>query len=243
MPELVVAFPVNDTEELAWALPPSAHKLEQSIKKWFSQLDDSLFTILYGRYYAHVEIFDYVDIARFIRRTHNHLHSYQKIFKDAGKKYNLDWKFLAAMAYQESHWNPRAQSPTGVRGIMMLTQQTARQVGVKNRLDPYQSIMGGARYFANLHERIPDEVREPDRTWIALAAYNVGMGHIFDARQLARKLGKDPNYWVEFREVLPLLAQPKYYQKLRYGYARGSEPVRFVKRIRNYYDILNNELI
>ncbi|MFO8085888.1 MAG: membrane-bound lytic murein transglycosylase MltF [Desulfobacterales bacterium] len=242
MPELVVAFPLSETEDLAWALPPGAHKLEQSIKKWFSQLDDSLSTILYGRYYAHVEIFDYVDIARFIRRIHNRLPSYRKIFKEAGKKYDIDWKFLAAMAYQESHWDPHAQSPTGVRGIMMLTQQTANQLGVENRLDPRQSIMGGARYFSNLYGRIPDGVPEPDRTWITLAAYNVGMGHIFDARNLARKLGKDPDSWVKFREVLPLLAQPQYYQNLRYGYARGSEPVRYVARIRNYYDILNNDL-
>lgn len=241
-PELVVAFPIAEEEKLAWVLPSDAFELKQSMEDWFSQVDDTLSEKLYGRYYAYVQIFDYVDTAKFKRRIQNRLPSYEKIFKQAAQKYDIDWKLLAAMAYQESHWEPHARSPTGVRGIMMLTQPTARQLGVENRLDPGQSIMGGARYFADLYERIPEEVPEPDRTWFALAAYNVGMGHVFDARHLARKLDKDPNSWIEFKEVLPLLAQPEYYRDLRYGYARGGEPVRFVIRTRNYYDILRNEL-
>jgi membrane-bound lytic murein transglycosylase F len=242
LPELVVAFPVTETQDLAWVLPPEADSLKQSMQEWFSQVDDSLSEKLYGRYYAHVQIFDYVDIARFKRRIHDRLPSYKDIFQEAGQRHDMDWKLLAAMAYQESHWEPHARSPTGVRGIMMLTQRTARELGVQNRLDPSQSILGGAKYIANLKGRVPEEVPEPDRTWIALAAYNVGMGHIFDARRLARQLGKDPDAWVEFKQVLPLLAQPEYYQNLRYGYARGREPVRYVSRIRNYYDMLRNEL-
>lgn len=242
MPELVIAFPLTETEELAWALPDDAKALQKSMKDWFSDIDESLSPVLHGRYYAHVEIFDYVDTARFNRRIRERLPRYRKIFEEVGEKHGIDWKLLAAMAYQESHWDPHARSPTGVRGMMMLTLRTAGQLGIDNRLDPGQSIQGGARYFADLRERVPDEVEEPDRTWIALAAYNVGMGHVFDARQLARRLGKDPSSWVEFREVLPLLSQPRYYRDLRYGYARGNEPVRYVSRVRNYYDILRNEL-
>lgn len=242
MPELVVAFPIAETEDLAWPMPPDAPDLKKSIHEWFASADASLAPILYGRYYAHVEIFDYVDTARFKRRIQNRLPYYRDIFEEAGKEYGIDWKLLAAMAYQESHWDPLARSPTGVRGMMMLTLRTAGQMGIDNRIDIRQSIIGGARYFANLHSRLPDELGEPDRTWIAMAAYNVGMGHIYDARRLAREKGKDPNLWVEFREVLPLLSQPQYYENLRYGYARGTEPVRYVRRIRNYYDILTNEL-
>jgi membrane-bound lytic murein transglycosylase F len=121
---------------------------------------------------------------------------------------------------------------------MMLTLPTAREVGIKSRLDARQSIFGGAKYLANLRSRLPDEIAEPDRTWIALAAYNVGMGHVYDARRLARELGTNPDLWHDFREVLPLLSQKKYYKDLRYGYARGSEPVRYVQRIRNYHDML-----
>lgn len=242
MPELLVAFPLAETEDLAWALPPDAHDLKESIHEWFAEVDESISQKLYGRYYAHVEIFDYVDTARFKRRIQTRLPEFREMFEDAGEEYDIDWKLLAAMAYQESHWDPLARSATGVRGMMMLTLRTAGQLGIENRIDARQSIMGGARYFANLYERVPEQVTEPDRTWIALSAYNVGMGHVFDARNLARSKGIDPNSWMEFRKVLPLLSQPQYYQKLRYGYARGSEPVRYVTRIRNYYDIIKNEI-
>ncbi len=242
LPELIVAFPLAEIQDLAWALPPDAHELKQSMIEWFDGVEDSLFPILYGRYYAHVEIFDYVDTARFKRRIQKRLPYYKDIFEQAGEKYGIDWKLLAAMAYQESHWDPLARSPTGVRGMMMLTLRTAGQLGIEDRIDIHESIMGGARYFAELYARLPEEITEPDRTWIAMAAYNVGMGHIYDARRLARDLGRDPNLWVEFRKVLPLLSQPQYYKDLRYGYTRGREPVRYVARIRNYYDILNNEL-
>ena len=242
MPELIVAFPLADTQVLAWALPPDAKALEKSMREWFEGVEEPLLTMLYNRYYAHVEIFDYVDTARFKRRIQERLPYYKDIFQEAGEKYDIDWKLLAAMAYQESHWDPLAVSPTGVRGMMMLTLRTAGQLGVENRVDVRESIMGGARYFANLYERVPEAVTEPDRTWFAMAAYNVGMGHLYDARRLARELDRDPDIWVEFQEVLPLLAKPEYYQDLRYGYARGTEPVRYVERIRNYYDILSNAL-
>jgi len=242
LPELVVAMPLTDSEDIAWALPKGAEDLKNSIHKWYAEVEEELSPVLYGRYYAHVEIFDYVDTARFKRRIRERLPNYKEYFVEAGEQYGIDWKLLAAMAYQESHWDPHARSPTGVRGMMMLTLRTAGQLGVDNRLDPRQSIIGGARYFANLHERVPEEVEEPDRTWIALAAYNVGMGHVFDARGLARDLGKNPDSWVEFSRVLPLLSYPQYYRNLRYGYARGNEPVRYVSRIRNYYDILRNEV-
>ncbi|MFN2350041.1 MAG: transglycosylase SLT domain-containing protein, partial [Thioalkalivibrio sp.] len=163
---------------------------------------------------------------------------FRPLFETAAASHEVRWTLLAAQSYQESHWDPAARSPTGVRGLMMLTQPTAAELGVTNRLDPAQSINGGARYLADLRRRLPETIQEPDRTWIALAAYNVGMGHVFDARGLARDLGRNPDSWVEFREVLPLLAQPRYHRKLRYGYARGTEPVEYVRRIRNYEDIL-----
>ncbi|MDX1657143.1 MAG: transglycosylase SLT domain-containing protein, partial [Candidatus Competibacteraceae bacterium] len=141
-------------------------------------------------------------------------------------------------AYQESHWNPRARSPTGVRGLMMLTLATARPLKVSNRLDPAQSVDGGARYLRHLLERLPAEVVKEDRLWFALAAYNVGLGHVLDARTLARRLGRNPNIWSDLKGVLPLLARRQYHRTLEYGYARGSEPVRYVQRIRDFRDIL-----
>ena len=121
---------------------------------------------------------------------------------------------------------------------MMLTLRTAGELGVTNRLDPSQSIAGGSRYLGGLRERLDESVREPDRTWMALAAYNVGFGHLEDARRLAEKLGRNPDLWIDVKKVLPLLTQQRYYRQTRYGYARGQEPVNYVQNIRRYYDVL-----
>ncbi|TDY01012.1 membrane-bound lytic murein transglycosylase F [Thiohalophilus thiocyanatoxydans] len=239
MPELSVRFELSDPQPLAWAMPANADGLQDAVNDWLDQYEEEgQLQALINQYYGFIEVFDYVDTRAFRRKVERVLPQYQKLFQEAGKQYGIDWTLLAAQAYQESHWNRHARSPTGVRGIMMLTQITAKEVGIQSRLDPKQSIMGGAKYLANLRGRLPEAITEPDRTWIALAAYNVGMGHIYDARKLARNQGKNPNLWHDFRDVLPLLSQKKYYEDLRYGYARGSEPVRYVRRIRNYHDML-----
>ena len=242
-PELDVVRPMSETQELAWMMPQEAEGLEQAVEEWFADVEDgALLSRLMTRYYAHVEIFDYVDISRYVRRIDERLPQYRQLFEKAGEKHDVAWDLLTAMGYQESHWNPKARSPTGVRGIMMLTQATAKRVGVDNRLDPQQSIMGGAQYLAELRERLPEGLEEPDRTWVAMAAYNVGMGHIYDARKLAERLGRDKNSWSDLRKVLPKLAQPEYYKDLRYGYARGGEPVHYLRRIRNYREIMERHL-
>lgn len=179
-----------------------------------------------------------VEETIFLRHMRTRLPRYVVMFKHEARRHDLAWHLLAAQAYQESRWNPRAVSPTGVRGIMMLTRNTSSAYGIENRHDPRASISGGARYFAWLMERVPPAIEEPDRTWVALAAYNVGLGHIHDARRLARQLGKDPNRWSDLREVLPLLAQKQYYRSLSHGYARGWEPVVYVKRIRAFEKLL-----
>ena len=242
-PELVIMFPLNAPELLSWLAPKGAHELATAMDGWYQQANEAAFvTEIAARYFAHVEVFDYVDVARFVRRIQEQLPDYEPMFRAAAEQYDLDWSLLAAQAYQESHWDPAARSPTGVRGIMMLTLRTASEVGVTNRLDPEQSILGGARYLANLRERLPDSIEEPHRTWIALAAYNVGLGHVHDARALAQRLGRNPDSWLDLRTVLPLLSQPEYYRTLRFGYARGSEPVQYVRRIRNYEEILVQQL-
>lgn len=170
------------------------------------------------------------------------LPQYRRQFEEVAQAYGIPWTLLAAQAYQESRWDRHAVSPTGVRGLMMLTRNTASSLGIQNRLDPAKSIEGGARYFRSLEKQIPRHVRKPDRTWIALAAYNVGMGHIKDAQRLARYMGKNPHSWDDLKTVLPFLAKKQYYTTLRYGYARGWEPVQYVKRIRAYHALLEQLL-
>jgi membrane-bound lytic murein transglycosylase F len=163
---------------------------------------------------------------------------YEALFKQASKEVGIDWRLLASIGYQESLWNARAKSPTGVRGLMMLTLTTAKQMKVKNRLDPAQSIRGGSKYIASVLKRIPAQITEPDRTWFALAAYNVGFGHVEDARIITESRGGDPDRWIDVKENLPLLARKKWYKKTKYGYARGWEPVKYVENIRQYYEYL-----
>ena len=238
-PELEVAFSLTDVLPVAWIIRPGAEDLRDEILHWLEKYEsDHKLTALKERYYSYLAIFDYVDIRTFHKRLSKRLPSLLPLFKKAAEKYNLSWTLLAAQAYQESHWDPRATSPTGVQGMMMLTMTTARQLGIKNRLDTEQSIMGGANYLAQLLDRVPQNVQGDDRLWFALAAYNVGMGHVHDARTLAKRFGKNPDKWHDLKTVLPLLSQREYYKTLKRGYARGSEPVRYVQRIREFHDIL-----
>lgn len=242
-PELSVRFSLGEPQSLAWALPLDAPKLREKVKDWHKEINSNgVLDELKEKYYGYIEVFDFVDTRTLTRRIKRVLPKYQSMFKQAEKKYEIDWTLLAAQSYQESHWNPRAKSPTGVRGIMMLTQPTAKEMGVKSRLNAKENIMGGAKYLSRMQKRLPKTITDHDREWMALAAYNVGYGHLRDAFVLAKRLDKNPNLWSDLSTVLPLLGQKKYYKNLKYGYARGWEPVRYVKRIRDYQDIIVQQL-
>ena len=242
--ELRVAFDISAPKKLAWAFPKikDSSLYDKAMSFFWRNLNDGEITHLIEKHYGHVDQFDYVGNRIYIRHIATRLSKYLDMYHEAADKYNLDWKLLAAMGYQESHWNPKAVSPTGVRGIMMLTRHTAGLLGVKNRLDPESSIFGGAKYLDRIRRRFPDDLKEPDRTWYAMAAYNVGYYHVIDAQIIAKQLGKDPNKWVDLQTVLPLLARKKWYKKTKFGYARGWEPVKYVTNIRRYYDLLEYQL-
>lgn len=239
LPHLAVAMDLTDGQNLGWYLADGQERLAQQAFEWMNgRAGDEAIAAMESRYYAYVGEFDFVDLRALKRRMESRLPRYRGYFEQAEAETGMPADLLAALAYQESHWDPEARSPTGVRGLMMLTQRTAESLGVSDRLNPEQSILGGARYLADRHERLPDHIAEPDRTFLALASYNVGRGHLLDARQLARDLDRDPDDWQAMREVLPLLSDERYYPNLRYGYARGYEPVHFVARIRNYRDVI-----
>jgi len=239
-PQLSAAFDLSDQAPLAWVMRKNSGNLHNKITEWFQAYkEQGHLDATVNRYYGHLDEFDYFDTQKFRQRIKKRLPKYRKWFMQAASKQKLDWRLLAAQSYQESHWNRRAKSPTGVRGIMMLTLPTARQLGVKSRLDAKSNIFAGAKYLNQLKKRLPKQVKEPDRTWMALAAYNFGFGHLIDAMQLAREMDKSPELWVELEEVIPLLSQRKYYRKLKHGYARGGEAISYVKQIRDYRDILS----
>ncbi|MBY5922039.1 membrane-bound lytic murein transglycosylase MltF [Ferrimonas balearica] len=237
-PELRVAFNVGDTMSVAWALPRSADNplFSDLLDFWDSQVRGERLARLEERYFGHVQGFDYVDTRAFIRAAKTKLPRYQPLFERYSG--DLDWRKIAAVSYQESHWNPNARSPTGVRGMMMLTLPTAKRMGIHNRLDAEQSIRGGSEYLQQLLTRLPPRIPEEEAIWFAMAAYNIGLGHLEDARVITERHGKDPNSWKDVKEYLPLLRQRKYYQNTRYGFARGDEAAHYVDNIRRYYDTL-----
>lgn len=239
-PELRAAFDISTAEPLAWALPQNEdHSLFYAAEYFFNRIqEDGSLEDLRERFYGHRE-FDYVGARTFIRHMEARLPKYQESFKEIADEIQLDWRLLAAISYQESLWNPNAISPTGVRGLMMLTRRTAKEMGVGNRTNPSQSIRGGAEYFRKLYDRLPDTITEPHRTWFALAAYNAGYGHLLDARTLTTMQGGNPDNWFDVRERLPLLRKREFYSKVKYGYARGGgQSVHYVRNIRKYYDSL-----
>jgi len=239
-PELRVGFEVDRPKQLRWAFNHAEdNSLALAIEDFFRTIKaDGRLEQLIHRHYSHVAKFNYSDIQTLTQHIRNRLPSYEALFKQESLIRDIDWRLLAAIGYQESLWNEHAVSPTGVRGLMMLTLATAKQMKVKNRLDPQQSIRGGAKYFARIHQRVPDHISEPDRTWFALASYNVGFGHLQDARKITERNGGDPDKWIDVRKSLPLLARKKWYKSTKYGYARGWEPVIYVENIRKYYDYL-----
>ena len=238
-PEIALAFSVSGREQLAWLLPKGAKKLEADMYAWFNDFNQrGKIAELKDHYFSHALFFDYYNTKMFYKRIKSRLSKYKKYFKEAGARFGIPWTLLASVSYQESHWNPRAKSFTGVRGLMMLTGITAKIVGVKNRLDPKQSIIGGAKHLKQMMKVVPKSIHGENRLKFALGAYNIGMGHIEDAQKLAKKLGLNQNIWSDLKIVLPLLSQKRYYGNLKYGYARGAEPVKYVEAIYNYKDIL-----
>lgn len=239
-PEARVAFSLPQPEPLAWAFRRAEDdSLYRAASRFLAvHRRAGMIAHLVDRYYGPGSRADFVNLTVFHQRARTRLPRYRPMFQKAGARHDLDWRLLAAVGYQESYWDPQSVSPTGVRGLMMLTRVTAREVGVKDRLDPDASIHGGARYLRSILDRLPQRIAYPDRLWLALAAYNVGPSHLEDARILTQKRGGNPDRWSEVREHLPLLADPKWYKQTRYGHARGHEPVQFVDRVRVFYRAL-----
>jgi len=235
-PKLNVAFNISKPEQIAWAFPKGNDRsLYDKSVAFLDQLKKTgVLAQLQDKHFGYSKQLDYVGICTFRRHLKTRLPKLVDDFHKAAEKYKLNWALLAAVAYQESHWNPKAVSPTGVRGIMMLTRATAKQMGITNRLDPSQSIDGGAHYLATRIQKTPKRINEPDRTWMALASYNIGLGHLEDARVLTQKQGGDADKWVDVKQHLPLLADKNWYPKTKYGYARGHEPVTYIDNVRQY---------
>jgi membrane-bound lytic murein transglycosylase F len=240
-PELAIALDLSPERALAWVVRTAGHdsSLLDRVNAYFALARrDGTIAALLDRYYGKDERFDYLLSRNFMEHLDSRLPRYLAWFQEAAQQHGLDWRLLAAMGYQESKWDPRAVSFTGVRGLMQLTEDTASRMRAGDRTDPRSSIFAGAKYLALLQRTIPRRIPDPDRTWLAVAAYNVGLGHLEDARILAQSQGRNPDSWDDVRNFLPLLSQERWYTRTKRGYARGWEPVRYVDNVQAYLNIL-----
>ena len=239
-PNIGRAFNLGEPETLSWAMPKDASPLlVERVKDFFGRINaNGTLRILLDRYYGHIQRLTQADVSAFLERRLSVLPQYRGTFQEGQEVTGIDWRLLAALGFQESHWNPLATSPTGVRGLMMLTSETADRLGVNDRLEPRQNILAGARYLKILKDTLPERIAEPDRTWLALASYNVGYGHLEDARILTQRHGLNADTWVDVKKTLPLLTRSDFYITVKRGFARGGEAVILTENIRNYFDIL-----
>lgn len=239
-PNVERGFYLGEPLSLVWALPSGRGLgLLGAANQFLQELhENGTLDRLISRYFGHDDYLEYVGTRTFLDHLDERLPRYTELFKQAARDTGFDWKLLAAVGYQESHWDPNAVSPTGVRGLMMLTNPTASEMGVSDRTDAAQSIDGGARYLRSIKDRLPDSITGEDRLYMAMAAYNVGLGHLYDARNIAERRGGNPNLWQDVRAALPLLQQREWHSQTRHGYARGGEPVIYVRNIRRYYEMI-----
>jgi len=234
-----VAFPAGAKRDIAWAVAPRLGNLRQDLDRFILKLGrDGTLARLADRYMPDPGHIQRIDAEMLQEKIRTVLPQYRSLFHDGQEKSGIEWRLLAANAYQESQWDPTATSPTGVRGIMQITEDTAKHLGIRDLLDPAQSVVAAARYLRDLKAKLPARIHEPDRTWLALASFNIGLGHLEDARILAQKQKLDPDLWSDVKKVLPLLALPEYHEQAKLGYARGGMPVAFVDRVRGYYSVL-----
>ncbi|MFO7751000.1 MAG: membrane-bound lytic murein transglycosylase MltF [Desulfobacteraceae bacterium] len=241
-PDIAIGLPLEEEQSLGWAVKKGDTELLNKIDQFLAQAEESgLFGKIYEKYYGDIDIFDYFDLKKFHQRINTRLPKYKDSIVKESEKFDFDWRMVAAIVYQESHYDARAKSRTGVRGLMQVTRKTAKEMGISNRLDPRQSIQAGIRYLHKMYQRFDDIEERQERLRFAMASYNVGYGHVRDAQKLAEERGLDKNKWESMEKTLPLLTKREFYKNTKHGYARGWEPVRYIERIETYYDILKQK--
>ena len=239
-PQIKVGFKIGEKIPSTWAVPENTnYRLEDKLSEYFTEiLKANKLKTFYIKHFTDKLQYTFVGTRSFLADLLNVFPLYEFYFKKYAKAYGHDWRLLASIGYQESKWNKDAISYTGVRGLMMLTKNTAKEVKVDNREDPLQSIEGGAKYLRKLINNLPDIINKNDEIWFAIASYNIGFRHVEDAMKMAKNDGHDSGSWSIVEPYILKLSQSKYYKNTKYGYARGWETLKYVQNIRQYYDIL-----
>jgi len=225
---------LGDEQPHAWALHPQNEALKAA-------MDDFLERTYRGLFY-NVSYAKYFESPRHVRDEAAELVApgrvspWDDLVRTYADRYGFDWRLIVAQMHQESRFDPEAQSWMGAQGLMQVLPRTGREFGFENLTDPETGIHAGVRYLDWVRERFSASLAAGERTWFALAGYNAGHGHVRDARRLARELGLDPDRWFgNVEQAMLKLAEPEYARRARHGYVRGSEPVKYVRRIRQRY--------
>lgn len=241
-PDIQIGLAVQQKESLAWAVRKDDTEMLVEINRFLLYANETgILKNIIDKYYENTQEFDTYELKKFHNRIETQLPQYKKVIMDESAKYGLDWRLVAAVVYQESHFNPEAQSFTNVRGLMQVTHKTAQEMGINNRLNPSQSIRAGIKYLDKMYDKFSPIEDDYQRMLFALASYNIGYGHVLDALKIAKEKGLDLTVWQTLKTTLPLLSNPKYFKITKHGYARGWEPVQYVERILTYFDILKQK--
>ncbi len=242
-PDISIGISLQEKEHIGWAVRKGNTALSDKMVQFFDIIKhNGVFNRIHQKYYGHLAInLNYSDLKAFHSDVELRLPKYQKAIIREAQNHGFDWRLIAALIYQESRFDPKARSNTGVRGLMQVTEKAAKEMGITNRRDVMQNLKAGIGYLSYLYLKFNDVHDTMDRIKFALASYNIGYGHVLDAQRIAKFKGLDPNLWVSINDTLPLLSKPGYYAKTKYGYVRGHEPIRYVKKIFAYYDILKQK--
>ncbi len=240
IPGLRIAFPLDKNQPVVFFTgAQNDDSLIEALNEFLvqarksGQLDE-----WFDGYLSKLERHTPADTVTFLKHYRKRWPALREKIRTTAEKYALPWDLLGALAYQESHWNHKAVSPTGVKGLMMLTKKAAKDLGISDRTDLDQSLDGGARFFLKLYNKLPARITEPDRSRLALAAYNIGPGHLEDARVLTQRRGGNPDRWSDVKQHLPDLNNPEIAKTLKHGVADGKTAVNYVENISTYRQLL-----
>jgi membrane-bound lytic murein transglycosylase F len=242
--ELAKSIPVRSAHTLESEVPHSIAlrkrnpELKQALNEFVKRMYKSEFyNLIYWEYFKNRRSVQRLARGRIIDALKGQISPYDELVRKYSDHYGFDWRLVTAQMYQESKFDPKAKSHIGARGLMQLMPRTAKEMGVKDINDPASSIRGGIKYLDWLRDRFDADLVISDRLWFTLAAYNAGAGHVQDARRLAGQLGHDPDRWFGHTEQAMLLLEKKQYaKKARYGYVNGSEPVNYVRDIKQRFE-------
>jgi membrane-bound lytic murein transglycosylase F len=240
-PNLDVNTPVSVMQQVAWATRKNSPQLQDAINTWLSKIKkEATFMVIYNRYFKSPRTSLIRMQSDYSSLGGNKLSPFDSLIREGAKELNWDWRLLASLVYQESHFLPTGESWAGARGLMQLMPGTAKRFGASNLDDPRQSLKAGVGYLKYLDNYWSQRVSDSnERLKFILASYNAGLSHIVDARKLAEKHGKDPNIWEENVEyLLTKKSDPKYYRDpvVMAGYCKCEEPVNYVRDVLDRYD-------